>query len=229
MLDLVVDARRRILLTVLVGILPGGGSAAQTSDSVSVTKAREAPAQALIDNPWSLMFYRASSSTLTLAETLLLQYETANEVLYVLDMGYTLPPHTGVSRFFQKVGSVFGVAGNVGFRHEKNYENVIPEFNAYATWRWLDLPWNRVVATTLAIGYGLSYATEIPRLEYLTARKGEPQKLMNFLMIEATLALPSVSRAQFVTRIHHRSGTFGLMGPERIGSNAVAFGLRLHP
>jgi hypothetical protein len=174
------------------------------------------------------MIYRASSSTLTFEETVTFRYESANEVLYVFDVAYTLPLHTGVSGFFQHVGAVFGVAANLTLRDEKNHDNRIPEVNAYATWRWLDLPWNRAVATSFAIGYGLSYASEVPELEYLTARKGEPQKLMNFLMVEMSLALPSSPTTQFVTRVHHRSGTFGLMGPERVGSNAVAFGLRVH-
>lgn len=187
------------------------------------------PNGALAARPWAFSFYLAWGSTRTFAETITLRYDNSREVLYVAELAYQLPLDTGVSRFFQNVGAVFGVASNIAIRHEQRPGRVNPEFNVYASLRWRDLPWNRTIATTFAAGYGLSYASQVPVIEYETARSGEPRKFMNFLMVEVTVAPPSAPQTQLLLRVHHRSGTMGLMGPKRAGSNAIALGLRIHP
>jgi hypothetical protein len=39
------------------------------------------------------------------------------------------------------------------------------ELNALVIGRWVTFPWNTYLHTTFAIGEGISYATEVPKLE----------------------------------------------------------------
>jgi hypothetical protein len=45
-------------------------------------------------------------------------------------------------------------------------------------------------------------------------------------MLELEFALPDARHWSVITRIHHRSGAFGLFNGVTGGSNALAFGVR---
>jgi hypothetical protein len=89
--------------------------------------------------------------------------------------------------------------------------------------RWVVFPWNRFVETTAAFGEGLSWASEIPALEKADPTNSENSQLLNYILLEITAAIPE-SRWSLVTRIHHRSGVFGLFGHS--GSNVLEAGIR---
>jgi hypothetical protein len=89
--------------------------------------------------------------------------------------------------------------------------------------RWVVFPWNRFVETTAAFGEGLSWASEIPALEKADPTNSENAQLLNYILLEITAAIPE-SRWSLVTRIHHRSGVFGLFGHS--GSNILEAGIR---
>ena len=89
--------------------------------------------------------------------------------------------------------------------------------------RWITFPWNRYLDTSFAFGGGLSQATEVPVLERRDPDSSEASALLHYLMVEAAFALPG-SPWSVVTRLHHRSGVFGLFSHS--GSNLVEFGLR---
>lgn len=89
--------------------------------------------------------------------------------------------------------------------------------------RWVVFPWNRYVETTLAIGEGLSWASEIPALEKADPTNSQNAQLLNYILIEVTFAIPD-SPWSLVTRIHHRSGVWGLFGHS--GSNILEAGIR---
>jgi hypothetical protein len=100
--------------------------------------------------------------------------------------------------------------------------------NAEATFlvaaRWHQFPWNQIVNTSVAVGEGFSYATGIPAIE---AERGEVNsRLLNYIMFELELAPPGDYPWSLATRIHHRSGVFGLYGGASKGSNFVVTGLR---
>lgn len=95
------------------------------------------------------------------------------------------------------------------------------EFNALFTARWHRFPWNRRVATTLAIGEGVSWAERNPELE--TEEHKNVSQLLNYLLFEVTLAPPQ-SRWYWSGRIHHRSGVFGLYNGVHGGSNFIGMG-----
>jgi len=81
------------------------------------------------------------------------------------------------------------------------------EFNALLFLRQHQFPWNKYLNTTLAVGIGPSYATEIPEVE--TVQHDKTSQILNCVILEFTLAHPKkFPRWDFVTRIHHRAGAF---------------------
>ncbi len=53
-------------------------------------------------------------------------------------------------------------------------------------------------------------------------------KFLNYLMFEFDFALPHEPSWSLVTRIHHRSGVFGLFGGVHGATNAFSLGIRYH-
>jgi hypothetical protein len=96
------------------------------------------------------------------------------------------------------------------------------EINAAAGPRWHRFPWNETLATTMAFGLGLSWATEVPAVEVELETSSE--QLLIYWMWEMTFAPPG-SRWAAVIRLHHRSKGFGLLAEDG-GMNALAAGFR---
>lgn len=101
------------------------------------------------------------------------------------------------------------------------------EFNVLLAVRWRRFPWNDRVFTSLALGEGVSYATGIPAIE--RERATVYSRLLNYIYYELEVGPPRPSRWSMVSRIHHRSGVYGLYNNASRGSNFVALGLRYHP
>lgn len=107
------------------------------------------------------------------------------------------------------------------------------EFNGVLIFRWLLFPWDKYLDTSFAIGDGLSYATQPPPLEgyrdWDREANGvvwfESENLLNYVLLELAFSLPQIPQWSVFTRIHHRSGTFGLLGTDE-GSNFICWGLR---
>lgn len=98
------------------------------------------------------------------------------------------------------------------------------EFNPVFLLRWLSFPWNQKVNTTFAIGEGLSYATKTPEIE--KDHNEKTSRLLNYLLFEFTFSLKKSSKWHLITRVHHRSGMYGLFSGVTGASNAVGIGLR---
>lgn len=104
------------------------------------------------------------------------------------------------------------------------------ELNAVMALRWMDFPWDHYVDTRLALGNGLSYASELPPLE----PGGEidedeaSNRWLNYVMVEAEFKPPGTTCWSGFVRIHHRSGIFGAFGGVSGGSNFVGLGLRYY-
>ena len=120
-------------------------------------------------------------------------------------------------RFDHRFG--FEIEGQV-IRHFGDQDNW--EFNLPIIGRWEAFPWDDVVDTSLALGIGPSYASEIPKLE--AANTGGGDRLLVYWMVEIEAGPPDKSWSAMI-RLHHRSGAFGLASPEG-KSNAVVIGLR---
>jgi hypothetical protein len=97
------------------------------------------------------------------------------------------------------------------------------ELNALVAARWEKFYWDEYVDTSFAVGVGPSYATRRP----VTEEQGREQTshLLTYVMIELELALPSHPNTALITRIHHRSGAFGVVAEDG-SSNALVFGIK---
>jgi hypothetical protein len=137
-----------------------------------------------------------------------------------LEDSYTLG--VSVSKQFAEWGRHLRWEGELqAIKHFGEQDHV--EFSGSINLRWVAFPWNRYLATTFAFGGGLSLATEVPELDRRDPLNRDATALLHYLLLEATFALPG-SRWSVVTRIHHRSGVFGLFSHS--GSNVLAAGLR---
>lgn len=100
------------------------------------------------------------------------------------------------------------------------------EFNLPLIARWNVFPWDSFIDTSLALGDGVSLATETPDLEKKRYGDDKSSAVLNFVLVELTLALPEHPSIEFVSRMQHRSGVFGLIGDTGEASTAFAWGLR---
>jgi len=78
-------------------------------------------------------------------------------------------------------------------------------------------------------GIGLSYAFGTP--SYEDGPSGDPERRYRFQSYQAyeiEWGLARRQRVSLFTRVHHRSGIYGLIAPRRVGSNFVTVGLRFH-
>jgi hypothetical protein len=78
------------------------------------------------------------------------------------------------------------------------------------------------------LGYslGVSYAFDEPTYE--RTPDGDHRRWLTYMAYELELGLQRYERVSFVTRVHHRSGAYGLFAPRGSGSNFLAVGLRVH-
>jgi hypothetical protein len=147
--------------------------------------------------------------------------------MYAAELAYTLAPTNPISQFLWYIRSRFQLAGNVAYRRDEEANNDILELDLYFMLRWRNFPWNRFVATTFAIGEGISWASQVPSVEKIDD-DNDSRKLLNYLVFEATFALPSHPDLQLVYRLNHRSGAYGLFDDSDFGSNVLGLGLRYH-
>lgn len=83
-----------------------------------------------------------------------------------------------------------------------------------------------------AVGEGLSLAFANPRYEKGPdgRRAKDSRRFQNHLLFELEFTSPKVPFVHAVVRLHHRSGIYGLISPQKTGSNFIGAGLRFdHP
>jgi hypothetical protein len=98
------------------------------------------------------------------------------------------------------------------------------EFVGLLIGRWNYFPWDKYVDTSLAVGDGISYYTEVSEVEEDDDDDDDAQRALNYLLIEVALGLPEYPKWDLVFRVHHRSSVFGLVGEG--GSNFVCAGIK---
>ena len=90
--------------------------------------------------------------------------------------------------------------------------------------RWNSFPWSAHLDTSLGVGGGFSYAARPPAAEIEV--RGRAEQFLFHWYIEAS-AGPPERGWEGVFRLHHRSGGFGLLGPQGdSGSDFLTFGVR---
>jgi hypothetical protein len=114
----------------------------------------------------------------------------------------------------------FEVEGQIGKHFNRD---TLWEFNGLIIGRWHVFPWNKYVNTSIAVGNGLSYYTEVSKVEKEEDDKNATRYL-NYLLFELALGLPQYPRWDLVLRVHHRSSVLGLIGAG--GSNYVCGGIK---
>lgn len=178
------------------------------------TKAPNRPAIKDDGKPWSVMMYGGvgSGSNISQFFTFDAEFEDSQFIGLVLN-----DKMFNFWRHFR-----FELEGQV-VRHVGKQNNW--EFNALYVLRLRTFPWDRYLDTSLAAGQGLSYATSPPEIE-VERHPNDNAQFLHYLMFELAFALPENPDWELVTRIHHRSGVFGLFGGVHGGSNFAALGLR---
>ena len=140
------------------------------------------------------------------------QVEFADAYLAALALSYTLARYRDHALSLETEGQIV-----YNFGDQSHWE-----FNGLLDSRWHRFPWNESVATTMAFGLGLSYATEVPEFE--VELEGSSEQVLIYWMFEMTFAPPGARWAASI-RLHHRSNGFGLLADEG-GMNALAAGVR---
>jgi hypothetical protein len=154
--------------------------------------------------------------------------ESVMEDTHFFALGYFHPLITpeGMQRTFDflripntRTGIEMVVGKHSGLQH--NWE-------VGATWQLrfapLRLP---LIQIRPSVGIGPSYALGNPTFE--DGPKGDPEKryrFLNYNIYELQWSLEQMPNLSLVTRIHHRSGIWGIIAPPRVGSNFLAIGLR---
>ena len=102
------------------------------------------------------------------------------------------------------------------------------ELTGALVWRTGDWHFTENLGVNFAIGEGISYALHRPRFEKgRSGRRGDHSfRLQNHIMMELEFSYAAMPDWHFVTRIHHRSGMYGLVSPHKTGSNYFGVGIR---
>jgi hypothetical protein len=165
------------------------------------------------DYKWLLTIYGGISAQDTLGDVLSFQATFPDDVYIGV---------VALARELWRYKHLLGIEaeGQVGkyFGDEHQWQ-----FNGLLIGRWHKFPWDHYLNTSLAIGEGLSYNTEVSDVEERDDE--DATKLLNYLLFELTLGLPSQPRWDFVVRIHHRSSIKGVIGAA--GSNFVCAGIKI--
>lgn len=140
--------------------------------------------------------------------------------------GYESTGFTGISG-----GWVFITGPSVALEYESGLykhwgDEEYWEFTQAIIGRWNYFPWNHLVYTTVAMGFGMSYTDVLPRRA--TENNPEVTNLLHFQPVEVTFSLPDKPDLQLVLRLHHRSGGFGIYCPGVATYNSVGLGLRYY-
>jgi len=91
-----------------------------------------------------------------------------------------------------------------------------------------DLELGSLAAINFMAGTGFSYAFSDP--VYEDGPDGQPgngrHRFQNYVTFELAFSTPALPDWSLATRVHHRSGVYGLIAPRRVGSNFFAVGVR---
>ena len=175
-------------------------------------------------SPWSVAVYHSVMTDNSLSDVLTAHVTLHYGFLDSVDVSYQVAENLfeghpdGSYPFWRPFAGSLSVAGNLT-RRTGDPNGPMFEFDSYVLWRSRHVPVSPFLASTFAVGDGVSYATRVP------AREVGGQHLMNFLTLEGTLGLPSHRGVDLVLRVHHRCDAWGLFGPGA-ATNALGMGVR---
>lgn len=173
--------------------------------------------------PWGLLYYYGITGTDSLVQIFEGNFRRWPEHIQTVELEKTLDENNAFRRFFNPIVGIVQLAGAITMRNGSN-QHTIYEVDPYINFRWANLPWNHYLTTSFSVGEGISYASSVPAVEKKDNQN--TKRLLNLLIFEATFAAPTYPQLQWVARIHHRSGAFGLYRAGNSGSNDVGLGIR---
>jgi hypothetical protein len=177
----------------------------------------------------SLLFYVGQTSQQQFGQLLQFKFNSAGETIYTTELAYILNRNNIIRRVFHPIFDVMQIAANAGLRVDTWHHDNVEEGDLYLIGRRTEWPWNHYLNTSLAIGDGISYVSHVPYVDKLTAdTDAHFQRLLNYLMIETTFALPSKPEWQLALRLHHRCTMYGVYGHGNAGSTSVGAGIRYY-
>ena len=168
-----------------------------------------------LSRPWSLMLYQGFGTSTDMGETLVLDIKTEASYFTGLVVNRKMFPFW---RYF-----TFELEGQV-LKHYGKQDHW--ELDGLFLLRWHPFLLSSNLNIEFAAGGGLSYATQTPVIE--AEIRDTTSQLMAYIAFEMAFTLAEYPEWTLVTRIHHRSGVFGLFNNTYGGSNYLALGLRHH-
>ncbi len=174
------------------------------------------------DDDWYIAVRGGVSSPDRFMDFFRLQARFEAENIIVLDVGRNV--------FHWKDIATLAVEGQVA-EHWGVQE--YQEANVVVIGRVHILPNTLPVATSIAVGTGLSYTSTTPIIETDEQKEKnygttETSRLLHYLMAEAAFGITKKPKIETFVRIHHRSGIFGLMSDPHAGSNFLTGGIRVY-
>jgi hypothetical protein len=176
----------------------------------------ESAFQKYLTRPWSLMIYQGFGTSTDLGQTLLFDIKSEDSLFTGLVANRKM---FSFWRYF-----TFELEGQV-LRHYRKQEHW--EYNGLFVIRFHPFLLDPTIDIEFAAGEGLSYANHIPVIED-EQHPDAASRFLNYLFFEVSFTHVQHREWSLVTRIHHRSGAFGLFNGTRGGSNFLALGLRHH-
>jgi len=192
--------------------------------------------------PWSVLLYTGGTAKQTFGNVIMGRYSPFGEDLYTIELAYTLKQDNLVRRFlnFFLFLDTAQIATNYTYRRDYRHHDHVNEGDLYLVGRLtrvprffgenIEFPWHNYLITTFAIGDGMSYASHPPLADQIEGLPSSDfNRLLNYLMLEVTFAMPSYPNLQLVGRIHHRCTMWGVY-PKNInaGSTSVGVGIRYY-
>lgn len=123
-----------------------------------------------------------------------------------------------------RVGEYFAIEAEGGIAGRFGSESLGEAWVALYV-RYDGFPWNDIVYTTLAPSIGVSVLTEVSEFEL--SREGKATEVLHYFSPELTFANPDHKNLEFVLRLHHRSGIFGIFDGISTGSTFISTGIRM--
>ena len=173
--------------------------------------------EAYAQDRWFASLYGGRFSDNALLDILRFQTDIEESDIYVLAIGREL------GRSGEKMA--YEAECQLGFHKGQQSHQ---ELNAVIALRWLQMPWDRFVDSSVAVGNGLSFATDEPPLEKMDQKDNKASRWLYYLYAELAFEPYKGVGWDMFLRVHHRSGVFGLFHGIDSGSNFIGIGIRYH-
>ncbi len=158
-----------------------------------------------------------------------LHWTDGGEVVYTGELAYTFAEDHILTRLLSPVFNSMQLASNYTFRNSWRFRERTSELNLYIIAKFDRFPWRKYLVTTVGIGEGLSYDFHLMSTDKddLEKPNSEYNKLLNYLVIDLSFALPKYPKLELLFRYYHRCSCFHLFPKYgRVGCTGMLGGIR---